>query len=88
MLWFKVSRDIFNLEEDVIFLIVYVLPENTTYSSNVAFAEIEAEYLVFSSNYIYISLLGDFNRQTSNDDDFILIDKNRHGDNFADFINE
>jgi hypothetical protein len=62
--------------------------ENTRYSSNVAFAEIDAEYLVFSSNYDYISLLGDFNGQTSNDDDFILIDKNRHGDNFSDFIND
>jgi hypothetical protein len=85
---FKVSRDVFNLDEDVIFGIVYVPSENTRYSSNVAFAEIDAEYLVFSSNYDYISLLGDFNGQTSNDDDFILIDKNRHGDNFADFIND
>jgi hypothetical protein len=41
--------------------IVYVPPENTRYSSNAAFAEIEAEYLVFSSNYDDISLLGDFN---------------------------
>jgi hypothetical protein len=41
--WFKVSRDIFNLDEDVIFGIVYVLPVNTTYSSNAALAEIEAE---------------------------------------------
>ena len=90
VLWFKVSRDIFNLDEDVIFRIVYMPPENTRYSSNAAFAEIEAEYLVFSSNYIYIhvSLLGDFNGQTSNDDDFILIYKNRHGDNCADFIND
>ena len=70
--WFKVSRDIFNLVEDVIFLIVYVPPENTRYSSNAAFAEIEAEYLVFSRKYNYISLLGDFNGRTSNDDDFIL----------------
>jgi hypothetical protein len=85
---FKVSRDVFNLDEDVIFGIVYVPSENTRYSSIVAFAEIDAEYLVFSSNYDYISLLGDFNGQTSNDDDFILIDKNRHGDNFADFIND
>ena len=90
MFWFKVSRDIFNLDEDVIFGIVYMPPENTRYSSNAVFAEIEADYLVFSSNYIYIhvSLLGDFNGRTSNDDDFILIYKNRHGDNFADFIND
>ena len=29
MFWFKVSRDVFNLDEDVIFGIVYVTPENT-----------------------------------------------------------
>ena len=86
--WFRVSRDIFNLDEDIIFGIVYVPPENTRYSSSAAFAEIEAEYLVFSSNYNYRSLLCDFNGRTSNDDDFILIDNNRHGDNFADFIND
>jgi hypothetical protein len=84
----KVSQEVSNLDEDVIFGIVYVPPENTRYSSNAAFAEIEAEYLVFSSNYNYISLLADSNGRTSNDDDFILINKNRHGDNFADFIND
>jgi len=73
----KVSQDVFNLDENVIFGIVYVPPENTRYSSNAAFAEIEAEYLVFSSNYNYISLLADFNGRTSNYDDFILINKNR-----------
>jgi hypothetical protein len=75
--WFKVSRDIFNLDEDIIFGIVYVPPENTRYSSSAAFAEIEAEYLVFSNNYNYRSFLGDFNERTSNDDDFILIDNNQ-----------
>ena len=40
-------------------LFIYRMP-GTRYSSNAAFAEIEAEYLVFSSNYNYISLLGDF----------------------------
>ena len=87
MFWFKVSRDVFNLDEDVIFGIVYVPPENTRYSSNAAFAEMEAEYLVFSSNY-NISLLGNFNGRISNDDDFILIDTNRHVDNCVDFIND
>jgi len=32
--------------------------------------------------------LGDFNGRTSNDDDFIHLDKNRHGDDFIDFIND
>ena len=74
---YAVSGDIFNLDEDVIFGIVYVPTENARYSSNTAFAEIEAEYLVFLSNYKYISHLVDFNGRTSNDDDFILIDKHR-----------
>jgi hypothetical protein len=73
----KVSQDVFNLDEDVIFGIVYVPPENIRYSSNAAFAEIEAEYLVFSSNYNHISLLADFNGRTSNYDNFIPINKNR-----------
>ena len=41
-----------------------------------------------SRNYNYISLFGDFNGRTSNDDDFIHLDKNRHGDDFIDFIND
>ena len=86
--WFKVSGNIFNLDENVIFGIVYVPPENTRYTSSTAFTEIEAEYLVLSRNYNYISLLGDFNGRTSNDDDFIHLDKNRHGDDFIDFIND
>jgi hypothetical protein len=80
----KVSQDVFNLDEDVILGIVYVPPKHIRYSSSAAFAE----YLVFSSNYNYISLLADFNGRTSNDDDFILINKTRHGDNCADFIND
>ena len=32
--------------------------------------------------------MGDFNGRTSNDDDFIHLDKNRHGDDFIDFIND
>ena len=55
--WLKVSGDIFNLDEDVIFGIVYVPPENTRYTSSTAFTEIEAEYLVLSRNYNYLSLL-------------------------------
>ena len=39
---------------DFWFRIVDVPPENTRYSSNAAFAEIGAEYLIFSSKYDYI----------------------------------
>jgi hypothetical protein len=46
---------------DIIFGIVYIPPENTVYSSQDAFREIENEYNNFSINYKYISLIGDFN---------------------------
>lgn len=86
--WFKVSGDIFNLDKDVIFGIVYVPPENTRYTSSTDFTEIEADCLVLSRNYNYISLLGDFYGLTSNNDDFIHLDKNRHGMILLIFIND
>jgi hypothetical protein len=49
--WFKVSSDLVNLDQDIIFGIVYIPPENTVYSSQDAFREIENEYNNFSINY-------------------------------------
>jgi hypothetical protein len=48
--WFKVSSDLVNLDQDIIFGIVYIPPENTVYSSQDAFREIENEYNNFSIN--------------------------------------
>ena len=53
-----------------------------TCTSSAAFTEVEAEYLGF-----FKSFLGDFKGRTYNDDDIILLDKSRHGNNFIDFIN-
>jgi hypothetical protein len=39
--WFKVSSDLVNLDQDIIFGIAYIPPENTVYSSQDAFREIE-----------------------------------------------
>ena len=59
----------------MLFGIVYIPPEYTFYSSNDAFNELQNEYANFSRNYKYISLLGDFNGRTADDDDFIFMDE-------------
>ena len=43
--WFKISKELLGLDEDVIFGIVYIPPEYTVYSSIDAFSEIENEDL-------------------------------------------
>ena len=61
MLWLSLSAEYCKTEEDIIFGIVYVPPENTRYSSQEAFDQIENELINFSSNLKYICLCGDFN---------------------------
>jgi hypothetical protein len=58
-LFFIWISDLVNLDQDIIFGIVYIPPENTVYSSQDAFIEVENEYNNFSINYKYISLIGD-----------------------------
>jgi hypothetical protein len=74
--WFKISKELLGLDEDVIFGIVYIPPEYTVYSSIDAFSEIENEYLTLQRNYKYIVLNGDFNGRTANEPDFIFIEEN------------
>ena len=74
--WFKVSSDLVNLDQDIIFGIVYIPAENTVYSSQDALREIENEYNNFSINYKYISLIGDFNGRTADEDDFFFSSEN------------
>jgi hypothetical protein len=52
------------LEEDIVVGVVYIPPENTSYSSPGSFIQIENEYLDISRNYYYVALLGDFNEST------------------------
>ena len=87
VLWFKVMGEVFDLDEDVLFGIVYIPPENTRYSSESAFTELETELLRYSSNYRYISLLGDFNGRTSDDIDYLIIKENKHGEDLSYFVN-
>ena len=60
IIWFKVSSKLFNLNDDLIFGIVYIPPEGSSYLSTDAFDQVENEYRVLSQNYKYICLLVDF----------------------------
>jgi hypothetical protein len=67
--WLKVSSDLVNLDQDIIFGIVYIPPENTVYSSQDAFIEIKNEYNNFSINYKYISLISQVDNAHLNKND-------------------
>ncbi|VDI70471.1 Hypothetical predicted protein [Mytilus galloprovincialis] len=86
VLWFKVSSDLLDIDDDIVFGIVYIPPEYTNYSSQDAYSQLENEYIIFSNNYKYVSLLGDFNGRTADDDDFVIIHNDKHIDNLTDFI--
>ena len=84
--WFKVSSKLFNLSDDLIFGIVYIPPEDSSYLSPDAFDQVENEDRVLSQNYKYICLLGDFNSRTADDPDFIEIFINEHELDFTQFV--
>ena len=44
VLWFSIKKEMFNLLQNVIFGIIYILPENTRYTSDDAISEIELEF--------------------------------------------
>ena len=45
--WFKCSENLFKTDQPIFFGVVYIPPENTRYSSDDAFSELEQEYLSF-----------------------------------------
>ncbi|VDI12648.1 Hypothetical predicted protein [Mytilus galloprovincialis] len=70
-LWFSIDKKVFDSPENVIFGIVYVPPENSSYSSVEAFNDIEREFHKFNENTNLICLVGDFNARTGNLRDYI-----------------
>ena len=74
------------MSDDLIFGIVYIPPEGSSYLSPEAFDQVENEYRVLSQNYKYICSLGDFNSGTADDPDFIEIFINEHELDFTQFV--
>ena len=74
VLWFKLSRQIANLEADILCGVVYIPPEYTKYSSADPFTEIQNELDSFKHNFSQVLLFGDFNARTGKLNEFVTPD--------------
>ena len=68
--WFKIDRNFLGLQQDAIFGVVYIPPENTRYAIDDAISEIEIEFMNFQKDSSYVCLFGDFNSRTGKLNDF------------------
>lgn len=75
MQWFKLSKILFDIDEDIIFGAVYVPPESSKYMNQNLLDSFYAEIDNFISNYKYVILQGDFNARTSNMPDIVDADQ-------------
>jgi hypothetical protein len=69
--WFKLSKCLFETDEDVIFGSVYIPPENTKYFDKNIYDLFYTEN--FCTNYKHIVTFGDFNARTGNVDDILQV---------------
>ena len=74
VLWFKLSKKLTGTSSDILGGVIYIYPEQTKYSVEDPFSEIENELNQSKDKYCNIMLLGDFNTRTKNRKDFIQID--------------
>ena len=93
--WVEFSKDLSeqnDLDSKILFGCIYIPPENSKYSSEEAFTEIEEELISFSGDHNNIALVGDFNSRTGNVSDIVEIDDNLFDIldivDVAEFINE
>ena len=69
ILWFEMKGCVLGIDDNMLYGIVYITPENSIYSSPDAFTQIENELLTMLTKYKTICCLtGDFNSRISNDD--------------------
>ena len=76
-LWFDIVK-VLPIPNKILFGCLYISPDNTRYSSDNAFNELEGKMIKFSRNTKHIFLLGDFNSRTLKMLDFVIPDDTRH----------
>ncbi|CAG2241030.1 unnamed protein product [Mytilus edulis] len=86
--WFKLSSVFSKIDEDVVFGIVYIPPENSVYHQPDTFDQVENEIRSFSQNFKYICLLGDFNGRTADEPDYFEIETHEHEQDFSEFMQD
>jgi hypothetical protein len=74
--WISISNQLLNIDKTLHLGCIYIPPENSLYSSDECFNEIETELLDLLSNDCTIALIGDFNSRTKNKDDYVKPDDN------------
>ena len=74
VLWFSINKSLTNTEEDLIFGIVYIPPENSRFLINYELMTLEIEITETCSKYKCVVLTGDFNTRTSNLPDYMSPD--------------
>ena len=84
VLWVRVNKDLSHTPQDLIIGSCYIPPENSPYSSQDAFIEIENELIDYFHSESCIMLLGDFNAKTKTMND--LLDMNEQTLDIADDI--
>ncbi|KAK6196333.1 hypothetical protein SNE40_001576 [Patella caerulea] len=85
VLWFYIDRSIIRLAQNIIIGIVYIPPENSSYTNEHAFSEIETEFQSITRNSPYVTLVGDFNSRTANLLDSYELDSNSLDEEFAEY---
>jgi exonuclease III len=60
VMWFKISKKLFEKDEDMFVGIVYFPPENSKYASPDCFSEVKRELISLINDEKYICIMGDF----------------------------
>ena len=92
VLWFVVSK-LLTKSEDILYGVVYVPPENSVFSIDDPFEEIQNELNSYTDKYSSICIFGDWNARTKDFQDYITADfdilhENNLDDLFYEFENE
>ena len=85
--WFSISKRL-TRENDILCGIVYIPPENSTFSHNEPYFEILEELRCYENKYSKILLFGDFNSRTKSVKDYIDIDQSVFHENDLDIVFE
>ena len=72
--WFVISKRL-TKQNDLLCGIIYIPPENSSYSHNEPYYELSEELKVFEERYPNVLLFGDFNSRTRNIKYYIDIDQ-------------
>ena len=68
--WLKISKSLLNTEQDLIIGVCYVPPQSSKYFNHDDFSTLEEEIMSTCGNNDYVYLMGDFNAQTANLNDY------------------